>query len=418
MPKSLLEEAAKEMFAGNIANKKGQEDKPKKLEGEVQDLGGSTPTHVLSPEEKPDAAQGLSQNSLPHSNMNSGDRKGKKLDKSILPEDADKPAADTVDEDKTEIDESGHADKAIAQHKAGAKPAPAAGTKADFKAKMLAKMKARKTVKEGEEEDIKEATVVTSIDEDMVAMFEGEELTEGFKSKASTIFEAAVNLRVKAISEELEGVYSEAANEYVAEITEALTKTVSEQVDEYLSFMVNEWMESNKVAIDTQLRNELTQDFISGLKNLFAEHYIDVPEDKIDVIEELTSKVETLEAQVNEEIASKKALHEELSEYKKYEVIFEATADLSDVARDKVIALAESLEFKSLDNFKSQVETLKETYAKAETPKSGKNINEELVQDKEELDEEVKKNQSEKVTSKSTDPTVDVYASVLGKYNR
>ena len=159
-----------------------------------------------------------------------------------------------------------------------------------------------------------------SYGEDIEALMQGEELSEEFKTKASTIYEAAVMSRVEAIVEEVEAQLTEQFEVAVEEIKEDLAA----KVDDYLNYMVEEWMKDNEIAIEKGLRSEIVEDFIGGLRDLFVEHYIDIPADKVDVVEELTTKVTDLESALNEQISKSVELTKELNEQKKIEAIYTA----------------------------------------------------------------------------------------------
>ena len=190
------------------------------------------------------------------------------------------------------------------------------------------------------------------------ALFQGEELSEEFKEKALTIFEAAVKAKVEEEIALMEQAFSETLEEEV----EAIQEELSSNVDDYLNYVVEQWVIDNEVAIEAGLRTELTEDFISGLKTLFAEHYIDLPEDKVSVVEELGFKVEELEHKLNEEIELSVALSKQLNESKKYEVIASAVDGLTSTQAEKLKSLAEGVEFTDVDNFSVKVKTIRENY--------------------------------------------------------
>ena len=210
------------------------------------------------------------------------------------------------------------------------------------------------------EEEFAEEEVQYEVDmsEHVEALLEGEELSEEFKQKALTIFEAAVKQKVEAEIALMEQAFAETLEEEVAAIQEEL----SSNVDDYLNYVTEQWINENEVAIEAGLRTELTEDFISGLKTLFAEHYIDIPEDKVSVIEELGAQVEELEAKLNEEIDRSVTLNKMLAESKKFEVISSAVDGLTDTQAEKLKSLAESVEFTSVDEFATKVTTIRENY--------------------------------------------------------
>lgn len=196
------------------------------------------------------------------------------------------------------------------------------------------------------------------MNEHVEALFAGEELSEDFMNKAKTILEAAVASKMQSEIARLEEAYAAALEEEVASIQEEL----SNNVDDYLNYVVEQWVTDNEVAIEAGLRSELTEDFISGLRQLFAEHYIDIPEEKVSVIEELGSKVEELEAKLNEEIDRNVELTKVLSESTKESVLHDMTEGLTATQAEKLKSLAEGVEFVDADTFATKVQTLRENY--------------------------------------------------------
>jgi len=202
-----------------------------------------------------------------------------------------------------------------------------------------------------------------SMKEDVDALFNGESLSEDFRVKATLIFEAAVSSRVEKIVEQ---VLAE-NDEVLAAAYEEIKSELSEQVDEYLNYVVEEWVNENQVAIETGLRAELAEDFINGLKNLFAEHYIEIPDEKVDVAEELASAVvemqEALESR--EQIIS--SLTEEVNSVKKEKAIVRATEGLTQVQAAKMKSLAESVEFTTEGDFEHKLAVIRENYFPSKT---------------------------------------------------
>lgn len=190
------------------------------------------------------------------------------------------------------------------------------------------------------------------------ALLAGEELSEEFKAKATAIFEAAVKQKVAEEIAVLEEAYAASLEEEVASIQEQL----STNVDDYLNYVVEQWVSDNEVAIEAGLRTELTEDFISGLRNLFAENYIDIPEDKISVVEELGNKVEELEEKLNEEIERNVALNKMLNESKANEIFLEACDGLTDTQAEKLKSLAEGIEYADANEFAQKISILRENY--------------------------------------------------------
>ncbi len=223
-----------------------------------------------------------------------------------------------------------------------------------------------KEMKEAYKNDMKKKHA-KSMAEDVDALFNGESLSEEFKTKATTIFEAAVNSRVDAI---LEDMITE-NDAILSEAVEALKEEMSSQVDEYLNYVVEQWMEDNAVAIETGLRSELSEDFINGLKNLFAEHYIEIPEEKVNVAEELAGRVAELEEIVENLSTTAEAeinsLVEELNAAKRNEAIRKICEGLTEVQVGKMVSLAEGVEFTTEGEFNEKLAVIRENYFPSKT---------------------------------------------------
>jgi hypothetical protein len=218
---------------------------------------------------------------------------------------------------------------------------------------------------EDDEEDMKEEF---DIDEDVNALLEGEELSEEFQEKARTIFEAALRSKVASIQEALEEQYAVALAEEVEEIKESL----SERVDAYLEYVAGEWMEENALVIEQGLKTEMTESFLQGMRGLFEEHYVSIPEDKYDVLESMVEKLDEMETKLNEQIEKNVSLNKRLAE-SVADGIFEQVADgLADTQKDKLASLAESVEFESEEEYREKLETLRESYfpSRAVSPKA------------------------------------------------
>jgi hypothetical protein len=212
-----------------------------------------------------------------------------------------------------------------------------------------------------DEEQIEEAmkTMKKKMKEDVDALFgDDSTISEDFKSKAATIFEARVFDRVAQIQEEIESEYAGMLEEAIETIKADLT----EKVDDYLGYVVEQWMEENQIAIESGLRSEITEDFIAGLRNLFAENYINVPEDKVDLVEELAAKVEDLETKLNEEIETNIEYKKALTEAIKEQLTVEACEGLTATQVEKIKSLAEGVDFSTEEEFVSKIETLRENY--------------------------------------------------------
>lgn len=247
---------------------------------------------------------------------------------------------------------------------------------------------------------VKKMVKKDSLKEDIDALLQGENLSEEFVSKATTIFEAAVISRVQEIAEEVEEQLQEQFEAAVEEIKEDFAT----KLDDYLGYMVEEWMKENELAIETGLRAEIVEDFIGGLRNLFAEHYIDIPEDKVNVVEELASKVEELENRLNEEMNHSVELRKEINEHKKIQAVQAVCEGLTQTQAEKLKSLAESIEFTSEEEFAEKLGTLKEAYAPSSVKAGEKSVLEEGV--------EVEEQAAAKV---SYDPFVEAVAKTISK---
>ena len=237
--------------------------------------------------------------------------------------------------------------------------------------------------------------------EDMDALLGGENLSEEFVSKATTIFEAAVIARAEevilAAEEELE--------EQFAEAIEQVKEDLASKLDDYLNYMVEEWVQDNEVAITSGLKAQVVEDFIGGLHNLFKEHYINIPEDKVDVVEELTTRVDELTEELNDQINTSVELTKALNEQLKIEAVHTACEGLTTQTQvEKLKSLAEGVEFTNLEEFTGKLETIKESYFKSPVNTSGSHaLNEEVVIE------------DEKKVSKSNDPDIDLFAKAISK---
>jgi hypothetical protein len=216
---------------------------------------------------------------------------------------------------------------------------------------------------EDEDEDEMEAkkeSYEIDMTDDIEALVADEDLSEEFKTKAKTIFEAAVASKVKEKITEVEAQSQEDTAAAVEEIKEDLT----EKVDNYLNYVAESWVEENELAIERGLKSELTEDFINGLKKLFEEHYVEVPEDKFDVVEELAGRLDAQEDQLNDEVAQNISLTQDIEELQRDKIISEASTDLADSEQEKLKELTEDVDYEDAEKFQEKVSTLKEAYFK------------------------------------------------------
>ena len=338
MPKNKLMEAAAEILSSGKS--KASAMPPQKLPGEEVDLGGPTP-----------------QNAKP-------------------------------DDDSHQIDATKAAKSATAPT---TKPSAAS---ADTQLKMR------------EEEEI-EGTVVSeyrvNAKDDIDALFaDDQNISEEFKSKVTTIFEARVIDRIQQIEEQTEAKYAGMLEEAI----ESVRAQLEEKVDDYVNYVVEQWLEENAIAIESGLRAELAEDFISGLHKLFAENYINVPEDKVELVDELATKVEQLESKLNEEIEKSIGYKKSLIEATKQEVTRSVCEGLTETQVEKIKSLAESVEFSTEEEYQNKLETIRENYFPSGVKKA----------DEEQLHEQVSaEDAGETKKQVSADPYVSSVANAISK---
>ena len=210
---------------------------------------------------------------------------------------------------------------------------------------------------------IKAEDIKIDVKDDVEALVQGEEgLSEEFKQKASTIFEAAVQAKViEQVNSKMAELETQLKSDQ-SSMSEEFTKELTEKVDGYLTYIVEEWMKENELAIERGIRTELVEDFMSGLKTLFTEHYIDIPEEKVDMVDDLFTKVEDLETSLDEEINRGVELQKELSQFKKDDVLRDTTKDLADTETEKISKLAEGIEYENEEQYTEKLNVLKESY--------------------------------------------------------
>jgi hypothetical protein len=272
------------------------------------------------------------------------------------------PQNSKPDDDSNKIDATKAAKSATAPT---TKPSAASGDKQDTMKKMAEEEQKDEEVISEEEDSLEEASYMKKeemkkkMKEDVDSLFSDDStISEEFKTKAATIFEARVLDRVTQIEEEIETKYASMLEEAVAEIKSDLTT----KVDDYLNYVVEQWLADNEIAIESGLRAELTEEFIAGLRNLFAEHYIDVPTEKVDLVDELAGKVEELESKLNEEIERGISYAKALVESRKNEISREVCEGLTTTQAEKIKSLAEGVEFSTEEEYKEKLETIRENY--------------------------------------------------------
>jgi hypothetical protein len=415
MGKFNLSEAAKDILNASVESKRSGQDKPSKLHGDVaygtQEAGdiGTRVTKTNDPAPHatkgtptatpPGATPPVSSEPMKHldadKNMQSHGRKD--LEDSEEGDEYDETSYDAIRDRKP-----AKLAKQTMQSNKGATFQQYEETEYDdemieeedeeHERKETAKMERKEAMKEKMKHKMKE---------DMDALLDNENLSEEFVSKATTIFEAAVIARAEMVIEEAEAELMEQFEEAVESIKEDLAA----KVDDYLNYMVEEWIKENEIAIENGLRAEIVEDFITGLKGLFEEHYIDIPEEKVNVVEGLTSKVEELEEALNEQIARSVDMSKELNEHKKIEAIYTACEGLTQTQVEKMKSLAEGVEFTTEEEFNSKLETLKESYFKSSVKAA----------DNSALDDEVQIEEETKKPYGSGDALIEQYAKTISQ---
>lgn len=370
MATNKLMEAAAEILAGS--KKSAPAMPPEKLAGEVHDAGGPTPQNYKNDDDSAKISPSSKSATAPTTKpSNASPDKQEMLGggKKEMKEDEDKTSeiiAEKQHDGEEDMDDDAEDD--------------AEDKKESKKEEMKKKMK-----------------------EDINALFADDStISEEFKTKAATIFEARVMDRVTQIEEEIEGKYASMLEEAVESIKSDLTT----KVDDYLNYVVEQWLSDNEIAIESGLRAEITEEFIAGLRNLFAEHYIDVPTEKVDLVDELAGKVEELEGKLNEEIERGISFAKALVESRKNEVTRDVCEGLTTTQAEKVKSLAESVEFSTEEEYKEKLETIRENYFPSEVKKA----------DETQLHEKVEDTDSKTVDI--NDPLVAMVSRAISKTNK
>ena len=211
---------------------------------------------------------------------------------------------------------------------------------------------------ETSEEEVIEEEETYDVEADVQALLEGEELSEEFQKKATTIFETAIKSKVATIKEELQEAYATALVEELDEIKKGLT----ERVDSYLEYVCDEWFQENALQVETGLKSEMTESFLEGMKSLFEEHYVSVPEDKYDVLESMVDKLDEMESKLNEQIERNVALNQRLAESNSDVILADVSEGLALSQKEKLASLASNVEFESETDYREKLEKLKESY--------------------------------------------------------
>ena len=311
----------------------------------IDDLGGPTPENYTN---SPDGSAKLKDPAAPLKQVKDVVNKGAKSAEGM-----EKVSADVVPGDNS----GGTTDSRSAGSKAESVPASVVPGQKTTKEEAEA-AEDLEVVAEAEisEEEVEVAEL--DIEEDVTALLSGENLSEEFQSKARIIFEAAIRNKVAIVKEELQAQYEE---KLVEELT-AVRSSLSERVDAYLEYVADEWMAENAIAVEHGLRSEMTESFLSGMHTLFAEHYVSVPEERYDVVESMVERLDEMESKLNEQIERNVGLNTRLGTVVAEGIFVEVAEGLAETQKDKLSALAESVEFDSETGYREKLESLKESY--------------------------------------------------------
>ena len=252
-----------------------------------------------------------------------------------------------------------------------------------------------------------------NLESDVQALIEGEELSDEFKEKAATIFEAAVFARV---NDEISTRIDKLDEQYKTELQEAIenNRTVMiEKVDDFMNYVVKEWMQENELAVDKGIRSEIVEDFMVGLKNLFVEHYVDIPDEKVDLVDDLFAKVEDLEGSLNSEIQKNIDSSKELKEYKKMDSLYTVSEGMTEVDQEKMIKLAEGIEYENEESYTEKLQIIKDKYFRAEDAEEKQVLTEEDTQDDMEPNED---NSSDTAMAEAPE-SIRQYAQAISRTN-
>ena len=349
---SSVEDKIKDLLEASLEEAKAET--MQKVEGEVEDLGKA----VVDPEEKKGAenAKKAKKASAPGGEAEKGDQKPETVkeedesDEDLISEEEIEEAKKVAEEEDEEMEDESDEDESEEDDEME-----------EMKKKLHAqvdKMKEMKHMKASYNYVKSNYNVESTEDADLGALIESDDLSDEFKSKAKTVFEAAVGAKIADEIVKMEEHYSNQIDEETNRVRDELV----EKVDTYLSYVVEQWTADNELAIERGLKNEITEDFIVSLKQVFEEHYIDVPEDKYDVIAEQSAKIDELEAKLNEQIETNAKVVKSISEAKRSEKVTEFAKDLAETQQEKFRSLVENIAFENDEQFEKELEVIKENY--------------------------------------------------------
>ena len=349
--------------------------------GSWEDLGGPTPENYKSDDDSAKLKEPSATLASVKNVVNKGAKPAEPM-KHMAKEEVEEEE-DLVDEEELDVEEvEEEGDEVVAEA-------------ADEKEKK------EKKEKEEEDEDEEEMKEEFDIEEDVNALLAGEELSEEFQEKARTIFEAAIKSKIGEIKEQIQVQYEEQLIEEVAAIKSELV----ERVDAYLEYVADEWISENALAVEHGLKTEMTESFLQGMKSLFEDHYVSIPEDRYDVIESMVDKLDEMEAKLNEQIERNVALNRRLAESVADVIFAEVAEGLALSQKDKLASLAENVEFDSEQTYREKLVTLRNSYFSSNATSAQREVSEEITE-------------TVDVSTQSISPLMESYLSVLSRASK
>ena len=366
--------------------------------GSWEDLGGPTPENYKSDDDSAKLKEPGATLAQVKNVVNKGAKPAEPMAK--MKEETEE-GEDLVDEEELDEDEEVVAESADEDEESGQTPesgkSPYKGGKKENGEKKEDKSKGNQNVED--EDEMKEEF---DIEEDVNALLSGEELSEEFQEKARTIFEAAIKTRVAEIKEQLTAAYEEQLVEEVALIKEELV----DRVDAYLEYVADEWMQQNEIAVEHGLKTEMTESFLQGMKSLFEDHYVTIPEDRYDVIESMVDKLDEMEEKLNEQIQRNVALNRRLAESVADVIFAEVSEGLALSQKDKLASLAENVEFDSEESYREKLVTLRESYFSPKATSAQRDTAETVSESVDEM------------SASQVSPIMESYLSVLSRVSK
>ncbi len=359
--------------------------------GNWEDLGGPTPENYRSDNDSAKLKEPSATLAQVRNVVNKGAKSAdpmQHLKKDAVKEEEELDDEDLIVEEESEEDDEDESPKGASKKKS----------------------KSEEDEDEDKDEDVKEEFEDEEdfdIEEDVNALLEGEDLSEEFQEKAKIIFEAAIRSKVASIKEDLEQRFqTEYENSLVEEIS-LIKEELTDRVDAYLEYVADEWIHENTLAVQHGLRTEMTESFLQGMKGLFEDHYVTIPEDKYDVIESMVDKLDEMEGKLNEQIEKNVALNRRLAESVADVIFADVTEGLALSQKDKLASLAENVEFDSEENYREKLVTLRDSYFSSKTTSAQRDVTENIAEEADYSEQ-----------SNNVSPIMESYLSVLSRVSK